>query len=124
MVRQPLTVPPEMSVRQVDVLLQRYPYRGFPVATADHRLLGMVTVSDVHKAWARAHQDEPVMCVATTTNLVCAHPDHTLHWVMQQMGERDISIVPVVTRGEPSRLLGVLTMSDIVQAFAHSKRQQ
>jgi CIC family chloride channel protein len=124
MVRQPMTVPPEMPASAVEALLQRYPYRGFPVATADHRLLGMVTVSDVQKAWAREHQNEPVVHIATTENLVCAHPDHTLHWVMQQMGERDISIVPVVTRGEPPRLLGVLTMSDIVQAFAHSKQHQ
>jgi CIC family chloride channel protein len=124
MVRQPMTVPPEMTVSAVDALLQRYPYRGFPVVAADHRLLGMVTVTDVRKAGTRAHQDEPVMRIATTDNLVCAHPDHTLHWVMQQMGERDISIVPVVTRGVPPRLLGVLTMSDIVHAFAHSKQQR
>jgi CBS domain-containing protein len=84
----------------------------------------MVTVTDVRKAGTRAHQDESVMRIATTDNLVCAHPDHTLHWVMQQMGERDISIVPVVTRGVPPRLLGVLTMSDIVHAFAHSKQQR
>jgi CIC family chloride channel protein len=123
MVRQPMTVLPETSVAEVDALLQRYPYRGFPVATPDHRLLGMVTVTDVHKAWAREHHDAPVMRIATTTNLLCAHPDHTLHWVMQQMGERDISIVPVVTRGDPTRLLGVLTMSDIVHAFTSRKQQ-
>jgi CIC family chloride channel protein len=123
MVSQPMTVPPDMPVSEVTTLLQRYAYRGFPVATADGRLLGMVTVTDLRRARTDEQKDKPVINIATKENLVYAYPDHTLNWVMQQMGERDISIVPVVTRDDPPRVVGVLTMSDIVHAFAHSKAQ-
>lgn len=124
MVRHPVTVPPEMPLSEVTALLQRYLYRGFPVATEDHRLLGMVTVTDLRRAEGKVASAAAVLSVATREHLVYAHPDHTLNWVMQQMGERDVSIVPVITRGAPPRLVGVLTMSDIVYAFAHSKEHQ
>jgi CIC family chloride channel protein len=105
-------------------LFEDYPYESLPVATGEHRLLGMVAMSDLRPALSRGERDKPVLSVATTENLVHAHPDHTLHWVIQQMGERDISTVPVVTRGEESRLLGVLSMSEIVRVFARSKIAQ
>ncbi len=121
MVRNPVTVSPDTSIAELTELMARYPFRGFPVITSDHRLVGMVTVTDLHKLNAQEHRHDPVSSIATSENLLVAHPDHSLNWVMEQMGERDISVVPVVTRSEPPRLLGVLTMSDIVHAFAHSK---
>jgi CIC family chloride channel protein len=121
MVRHPVTMLPETPIAEVRALLQRYSFRGFPVATKDHRLIGMVTVTDLHQVRAPEQQQQPVLSIATTHNLLYANPDHTLNWVMEQMGERDISIVPVVTRTDPPRLVGVLTMSDIVHAFAKTK---
>ena len=43
--------------------------------------------------------------------------------MMQQMGAHEVSLLPVVTRGEAERLVGVLTMADIVRAYAHTKMQ-
>jgi CIC family chloride channel protein len=123
MVRHPVTVLPAMPISEVAALMHRYPYRGFPVTTEDHQLIGMVTITDLHRAEGKVADDAPVFAIATREHLVSAYPDHTLNWVMQQMGERDISIVPVVNRGTPPRLVGVLTMSDIVSTFAHSKEQ-
>jgi CIC family chloride channel protein len=124
MLRQPKIVPPEMPIGAAAALFEGYPYESLPVATDDHRLLGMVALSDLRPTLAQGEQDKPVLSVATTENLVYAHPDHTLHWVIQQMGERDVSTVPVVTRGHESRLLGVLSMSDIVRVFTRSKIAQ
>jgi CBS domain-containing protein len=94
------------------------------VATSDHQLLGVVTMNDLRPALAQGQMDKAVLSVATTVNLVYAHPDHTLHWVMQQMGERDVGTVPVIVRGHVPRLVGILSMSDIVRVFAHSKASQ
>jgi CIC family chloride channel protein len=124
MVRHPKVVPPETPIAAAAALFENYPYEGIPVASSDHQLLGMVTMTDLRPALAQGKMDNPVLSVATTSNLVCAHPDHTLHWVMQQMGERDIGTVPVITRGHVARLLGILSMSDIVRVFAHSKASQ
>jgi CBS domain-containing protein len=68
-------------------------------------------------------RDESVSSIATTTNLVVVHPDHTLNWVMQQLGEHEVSLLPVVTRSHPPRLLGILTRTDAIRAFARKKAQ-
>jgi CIC family chloride channel protein len=124
MLRHPKIVSPEMPIASAAARFEDSPYESLPVVTGDHRLLGMVAMSDLRPALARGEGDKPVLSVATTENLVYAHPDHTLHWVIQQMGERDVSTVPVVTRGDVSRLLGVLSMSEIIRVFAQSKIAQ
>jgi CBS domain-containing protein len=67
--------------------------------------------------------DKPVESIATITHLISVYPDHTLNWVMQQLGAHEVSLVPVVTRGDPERLVGVLTMADIVRAYARKKME-
>jgi CIC family chloride channel protein len=124
MQRRPVTVSPDMSIHDIDHLMQDYDLHGFPIVTDDQCLLGMVTVTDILRARdTLSPKDTSVLDIATKDHLVYVHPDQTLNWVMQQMGERDISMVPVLSRDIPPRLVGLLTMTDIVHAFAHSKRQ-
>jgi CIC family chloride channel protein len=121
MEHHPTVVRPETPVTEVAALLDRTHHRGFPVVTDTQSLLGIVTVTDVHQALANDMQDVPVKTVATTSNLVYVHPDHTLNWVMQQLGAHEVSLLPVVSRGHPSRLVGVLTRADVIRAFAQKK---
>jgi CBS domain-containing protein len=123
MERHPHVVQPETSVAQVAALLEQSHHRGFPVVTPAHSLLGIVTITDVRQALAKGSQDDPVSSIATTANLVVVHPDHTLNWVMQQLGEHEVSLMPVVTRNHPPRLVGTLTRADAIRAFARKKAQ-
>jgi CBS domain-containing protein len=123
MERHPHVVQPETSVAQVAALLEQSHHRGFPVVTPAHSLLGIVTITDVRQALAKGSQDDPVSSIATTANLVVVHPDHTLDWVMQQLGEHEVSLMPVVTRNHPPRLVGTLTRADAIRAFARKKAQ-
>lgn len=121
--RQPLTVGPETSIADVATLLEQHIAHGVPVVTPDQRLLGVVTLTDVRQVMRQELHDKPVESIATTRHLISVHPDHTLNWVMQQMGAHEVSLLPVVTRGEAERLVGVLTMADMVRAYAHAKMQ-
>jgi CIC family chloride channel protein len=119
--RQPLTVLPETPVADVAALLEQQEAHGVPVVTPDQRLLGIVTLTDVRQVMRQEQQDKSIESIATTRHLISVHPDHTLNWVMQQMGAHEVSLIPVVTRGEAERLVGVLTMADIVRAYAQKK---
>jgi CIC family chloride channel protein len=121
--RQPLTVRPETSVADVATLLDQHAVHGVPVVTVDQRLLGVVTLTDVRQALRQELRDKPVESIASTLHLISVHPDHTLNWVMQQLGTHEVSLMPVLTRGEPERLVGVLTMADIVRAYAEKKME-
>jgi CIC family chloride channel protein len=121
--RQPLTVRPETSVADVAALLDQHASHGVPVVTVDQCLLGIVTLTDVRQALRQELHDKPVASIASTRHLISVHPDHTLNWVMQQMGAHEVSLIPVLTRGKPERLVGVLTMADIVRAYAQKKME-
>jgi CIC family chloride channel protein len=121
--RQPLTVCPEASVADVAALLDQHASHGVPVVTVEQCLLGIVTLTDVRQALRQELHDKPVESIASTTHLISVHPDHTLNWVMQQMGAHEVNLIPVLTRGKPERLVGVLTMADIVRAYAKKKME-
>ena len=42
---------------------------------------------------------------------------------MQQMGLHEVSLTPVVAREDEEQLVGVLTMPDIVRAYAQKKTE-
>jgi len=121
--RQPLMVRPETSVAGVAALLDQHAAHGVPVVTVDQCLLGIVTLTDVRQALRQELHDKPVASIASTRHLISVHPDHTLNWVMQQLGAHEVSLMPVLTRGKPERLVGVLTMADIVRAYAQKKME-
>jgi CIC family chloride channel protein len=122
MQHHPTVVRADMTIIEAAALLAQSHYHGFPVMTPTQSLLGIITVTDVQRALDKGLQAAPVHTIATT-DLVYVHPDHTLNWVMQQLGENEVSLLPVVARHDPTRLVGVLTRADVVRAFAHKKTQ-
>jgi CIC family chloride channel protein len=124
MTRHPLTVRPEVPISEVSALFARSSVQGILVSTEDHQLLGLVTRNDVRVALTNNHQADPVRSLLGNTQPLYAHTDHTLNSIMKQLGEHEMTLMPIVSHGHPPRLLGVVTMSDILRAFAHSKTQQ
>lgn len=56
-------------------------------------------------------QGQPVVRVSDVahTDLVVAYPDETLREAADRMAEHWLGALPVVTRGQPRRLLGIVT---------------
>ena len=49
-------------------------------------------------------------------DLVIAYPDETLREVADRMAERQVGVLPVVERGRPTQLRGILTQFDLLAA--------
>jgi CIC family chloride channel protein len=52
-----------------------------------------------------------------TRSVITVFPDHTLQEALWRMGPRDLSRLPVVSREDPRRLVGILRRNDIVRAY-------
>jgi H+/Cl- antiporter ClcA len=65
-----------------------------------------------------AGQDRPLVRVSDVakTDLVVAYPDETLREAADRMAEHWLGALPVVTRGQPRRLLGIVTEFDLLKA--------
>jgi len=109
------TVSPEMTLAQIANRFVKSKHHGFPVVDKDGNLRGMVTLADVE---AKMSSKELTVADISTTHLITAYPDETLHDVVHRLGTSEVGRIPVVDRKDPSRLLGVLRRYDIVKAYA------
>jgi CBS domain-containing protein len=59
-----------------------------------------------------------------TRKVVHAHPDQTLDTVVLKLAQRELSQLPVVSRLDDSRLLGIITLRDVARAQARLASMQ
>ena len=92
--------------------------RLFPVVDAEQRLLGVVTRTDLHDALSGtlAPGDDRTLAALTQRPPQVVYPDEPLRMVMERMALTGLTRFPVVARDEPSRLVGLISISDFLRA--------
>lgn len=110
------TVQADQTVADVIALMQRYHYTGFPVVDAGGRLVGLVTLEDVRETPLDGRLERPVSEVMSPRPIV-NYPDETLDQVLKTLAEHRIGRVLIVDRADASRLLGIITKSDVLRAY-------
>ena len=113
------TVSPEMPITELLHEIERTGHHGFPVVDEEGRLYGVVTLSDVEQAIkdeASSTADLKVRDIATRKP-VTAYPDENVRAVLSRFSTMDVGRIPVVSRDDPSQLLGCLRRHDIIRAY-------
>jgi CIC family chloride channel protein len=119
MTRDVVTVSGSLTVEEAFYQVQGLPrhHHAYPVVDAEAKLIGIFTFNDLKRALAKA-QGKSKLAEVVSKNLVHAHPDHTLDAAMLKLGRKGISQLPVVSRRKTSKLLGIVTMHDVVEALS------
>jgi CIC family chloride channel protein len=119
MVAQPVTVPVNLPVALLADEFLRTGRHGFPVLNEDSSLFGMVSLSDHRRAMMAGNGSSNKLLVRdiATQDIVTIFPDETVGTALRRMAPRDLSRLPVVSRENPRRLLGVVCRNDIVRAY-------
>jgi CIC family chloride channel protein len=120
------TVPESLPLDELAEEFARRRTQSFPVVDGAGELAGMVSISDLDRAIASG--SSPGTCVAdiaTSGEILVAHPDESMGTALRRLGVRDVSRLPVVERGS-LRPIGVVRRNDIVRAYnyALSRRGQ
>jgi len=89
-------------------------HHGYPVTGEDGRLLGMFTHHELSEA-VHAGRTGPVGEHLSSRKLVFVFPDHSIRDVANTLVMEDVMQVPVVSRKDPSKLLGIVTLHDIAR---------
>jgi len=113
-----VTIRPDATGRDALQLMQDTTHHGFPLVDEHGLLHGMVTSDDVRQAAEDGRLDDPVTAIATH-QLVVAFPDETLNDALRKLGMHRVGRVPVVTRDDHRRIVGLITDKDIVTAYNH-----
>jgi CBS domain-containing protein len=144
MVRDVVSLTPEMSLREAAAILSRRRISGGPVLGPRRDVIGILSESDMIRffaaqsksvnplAWleqtnaVRASEEQRITLSIVrsqstkikdvmTRDVVPVSPGATLEAAALLMHERDVNRLPVV---EASRLVGIITRGDVVRAMA------
>jgi CBS domain-containing protein len=115
MTRNVQSVTPQETVRRVAQLMDELNVGALPVCDGE-RLVGMVTDRDitVRGTSAGAAPDDTVVDEVMSTDVRWCFEDQSVDEVMQQMADTQIRRVPVVTHDEAHKLVGIVSLGDVV----------
>lgn len=88
-------------------------HQGFPVLDGEGRLVGVVTMRDLHRPDA-----PPTVGELIRRPPLVAYPDQSLRDAADVMVREGVGRLPVVTRSAPRELVGILSRSDLLRAHA------
>ena len=119
------SVRPRDSIRHARALLEEYRINQLPV-TVDGRVVGIVTDRDLRDAFPsvfdpkHGHAFERTLDSITVDAVMTFHvltlgPDETIDTAAHLMRRERIGALPIV--GTDGRLVGILTRSDLLDAF-------
>jgi chloride channel protein, CIC family len=115
--REVVTVGADETVDQVrDRILAGGPgtsHQGFPVVDADRRLVGVITRRDVFGT--PVDRRLPIRAVLRRPPVV-VFEHHSLRDAADHMVRADVGRLPVVAADDPTRLVGIVTRSDLLDA--------
>jgi CBS-domain-containing membrane protein len=92
--------------------------RAWPLVSEAGELVGILTQGDVLRALDRDPRGERTALESGTPVPTVAHPEELLEEAMNAMIVRGVKQLPVVSRREPRRLLGVVDGAAIATAWS------
>jgi CIC family chloride channel protein len=115
---QPITVSINMPVTQLAEKLLLTGHHGFLVLDDAGDLFGNVSLEDYRLLANKGSSSFEQLLVKdiASRDIVSIYPDETVGMALRRMAPRDLSRLPVVTRDNPRRLVGIIRRSHIIQA--------
>ena len=112
MTRDIITVKPNMTVKQLAMLLIKNQISGAPVAAEDGKIVGVVSESDILAK--KAKQVKGIM----STKVVSVTEETPVEEIARLMSTHKIKRLPVM---RDSAIVGIVSRADIVSAIALGK---
>ncbi len=117
--RKPLSIYKNQSLAELYQQFQETNFHGFPVLDENDILWGIVSLQDLESTLAESSlqlRDTKVEDLATVDPLT-VYSDEPIWAAIQKMAPRDLARLPVISRAEKGKLLGLISRSDILRAY-------
>jgi CBS domain-containing protein len=109
MTREVITVSPDLSVKELALLLIKNQVSGVPVADPSGKIIGLVSEADLIAK--KGKQVEAIM----SREVFSVGEDASIEEIAQLMTSHRIKRVPIMTDG---KLVGIVSRADIVNTIA------
>lgn len=90
----------------------------FPLVDSNDRLTGILSLQDLREvAYEEGLEDLIVAKELGTPDVITIFPDENLRHALAKIGYRNIEHLPVVSREDPRKVIGMLSRRDILAAY-------
>jgi len=111
----PITVTPDMTVKEAIDLMAEYKIGGLPVVDEEGRLVGLLTNRDVRFEKNLSKKIKDLM--TPREKLIVAPPDISLEKAKEILHQHRIEKLPLVSKD--NKLVGLITIKDIMSVIEH-----
>ncbi len=108
MIVDPVTLPPDATVKDARTLMRRHKIGGIPIVEEGNRLIGIVTNRDLR---FEHYVDKKLGQIMTSDNLITAEENTTLEEAEEILQEYKVEKLPIVNKEKI--LVGLITFKDI-----------
>lgn len=125
MIRKTATLPGHWTVEEAlgYVRDSDHLHRAYPLLDEEGRLIGVLDTAEIRRAHG-AGESARTLGELPRRPLVHAHPDHTLDTVLVKLGRLGTSELPVVSRRDPRKLVGIISLRDVAATLARVAKGQ
>jgi len=108
MIHDPVTIQPDATVNDANLIMQEYKIGGIPVVDKDNTLLGIVTNRDLR---FEQNGDLSIKDIMTRKNLITTNQETDLSQAAEILQQHKIEKLPIID--ENNKLIGLITYKDI-----------
>ena len=108
MILEPITIQPDATVNDANLIIQEYKIGGIPVVDKDNTLLGIVTNRDLR---FELDGNLSIKDIMTTKNLVTTNQETDLSQAAEILQQHKIEKLPIID--DNNKLIGLITYKDI-----------
>lgn len=119
---QVITIDPTKTIAAVRDLFVEHNYTGYPVVDGG-KLVGIITFDDVRRV-PLERQHTSFAGEVATKEVITIQPNQSAKSAMDLMYRYGIGRLPVVSREDPGKLVGIITRTDIIKAYEKESQRR
>jgi CIC family chloride channel protein len=111
------TIQGDMPLAQLQDFVYRSKFNSFPVVDKTDRLIGMLSLSDCQECFTKEGDEALTAKDVATFKVVTVTKEDSLFRALTRITQGDFSILPVVDKEHPKKLIGVISRRDIMSTY-------
>ncbi len=111
----------QMTVREAFEKARSSEFRAWPIID-ELGVAGIVSHSQLEQAMADGRDSKTLQGFASARDFPHVHTDHPLYVALERMGAAKLDLLPVVSRADIHRLLGIIALPDVLNSFGIERR--
>jgi len=127
--RDVATIPPDLTVGELAQRIARQDSafnmtQGVPIVAPPNTLVGLITQRDVLRSLEKDPSGGESVMAAGGRPLIVAYPDELAHTALLRLLRNDVGRLPVVARGDETKLVGYLNRSSFLGAWKREMEEE